>query len=73
MKITWERTIDGYVGYLGHLKVAVLGTRQHRGLFRDGVAIQELMLRSDWGIHFTSPSMPVALVLAILDSLPDAG
>lgn len=68
--ITWEATLGGYNAFLGNLKVAVIGTRQDQGLFRNGITIYEDVAREEWGIHFTSPSMPITLVKAILDSVP---
>lgn len=70
MAITWERNNEGYMAWSGALKVAVLSTKHNLGLMREGRVILEPMDRSSWGIHFTSPAMPVDLIAAIIASIP---
>ncbi len=81
MQITWERTVAGYIAWLGApatdgdiyhglKKLAVLSTKQNKGLSRDGVVIYEPQPREEWGIHYTAPAMPAGLTAAILASLP---
>lgn len=70
IEITWERKIDGYSAFLGPLKVAVLGTRHDQGLVRNGAVVYEPTPRETWALHFTSPSMSIVVLQAILASLP---
>src|SRR5438034_10847089 len=68
--ITWDSHEGGYTAFNGPVKIAVLGTNHHQGLYRNGVAVYEPIPREQWGLHFTSPSLPVAMIEAILASLP---
>lgn len=70
MEITFERCLEGYIVWRGALKVGVLNTKHNQGLMRNGVVIWEPQPRSDWGLYFTSPNMPVALIEAIMKALP---
>lgn len=70
-EITWERTNNGYQGWNGEMKVAVLSTKHNLGLAREGRIVMEAQPREHWGIHFTAPAMSVVLVKAIIDSLPE--
>lgn len=70
MKIVWEKTIDGYHAFNDTLKVAVLSTKHNKGLAREGVVQFEALKEHEWGIHFTAPAMSVALISAIISSLP---
>lgn len=69
-EITWEAIRGGYAAFLGERKLAVLGTTHDQGLVRNNQIIYEAMPRDQWGIHFTSPAMSLALVSAILASVP---
>lgn len=74
VSIEWDRTIDGHVAFLGPkelgFKLAVLGTRHHQGLMRNGQMIMEPMPRETWALHFTRPIVSVNELQALLDSLP---
>ncbi len=70
MKIIYDRVVGGYAAFDGSLKVAVVTTSHHLGLFRNGQAIYEAMPRESWTVHWTSPSLPVALIEVVIASLP---
>ncbi len=70
IEVVWEPCLGGYLAYVGTLKIAVLGTNQDQGLVRNGATIYEAMAAEHWGLHFTAPSLSVALLRALLDSLP---
>ncbi len=70
INVTWEPCLGGYLAYVGTLKIAVLGTNQDQGLVRNGATIYEAMDPAHWGLHFTAPSLSVALLRALLDSMP---
>jgi hypothetical protein len=68
--ITTDTVGEGYAIFCGPLKVAILTTRHNQGLVKNGIPIMEAMERSSWSLHFTSPSMRVELIAAILAALP---
>ena len=68
--ITFEQITAGYAAYQGPLKLAVITTSEHRGLFRHGRMIYEAMPREAWSIHWTSPSQSISVVEAVLAALP---
>lgn len=54
--------------------LAVITTKDYRGLVRNGVGIFEPMVQDGWSIHFTSPAMSLddlKAVTAILPTTPD--
>lgn len=70
MKIDWQGVIDGWVAFLGPYKVAVLNTKHHQGLVRNGALVWEPMDRSLWTIHFTSPAMKIEVLETVVGSIP---
>jgi hypothetical protein len=70
MSPVYDRTIDGYAAFNGPFKLAVITTKHHQGLSRNGVTVYEPMPHSSWSIHFTSPAMPIEDLQAIVASLP---
>lgn len=68
--ITYDTAVGQLVAFDGPLKIAVIGTHDNRGLMREGVPILEPIGRENWGIHFTSPSVSLEVLEALLTSLP---
>ena len=68
-----QRVPTGYRvwrGWVGGLLLGNVSTKEHRGLYRDGVTQYEDMQRSSWSIHFTSPGMLLDDLRAVVAALP---
>lgn len=68
-EITWDSYEGGYTAFCGEKKVAVMGTANYQGFYKDGQAVYGKVPRDHWALHFTSPIMSVALLRAVLASL----
>lgn len=67
--IKFDSTSEGYVAYKGpDQKVAVITTKHHQGMSKEGRAVYEDMDKPSWTIHFTSPQLSLELVEAVLGS-----
>ena len=69
-EITWDSTTDGYAAFLGPLKVCTLTTKHDQGWQKNGQIIWEAMPREHWSIHWTAAGLNLALVEAVIASLP---
>jgi hypothetical protein len=68
--ITQDTYSGGIALFYGPLKVAVVNTHQDTGVVVRGVPQLEMMPRSSWTVHFTSPAMSLELLEAILAAVP---
>jgi hypothetical protein len=70
-RLHYEPILEGYRVYLDKIFLqAILYTKHHTGLTRNGGVIYEPMEKESWSIHWTSPSLSVDVVKAVAATLP---
>jgi len=69
MAIRVDDFTEGFAAYDGDKKLAVVHTKQNKGLAREGRIIYEDMPPDHCTVHFTNPHMKIAEVQAVLDAV----